>query len=911
MHLHFSTSFGFDNSYPKLVTKPGQAKHGELQRGSKGLLEWFELHLGLNGEDISDLLRISPYKAAVSNALEAHPNLYISNSFDVDAWGTAKQLLRWRDELQLAHWDFDCNDKTLPRLYNLSVIEEYVIDLPDGINDRWRLLLDVLEKKKDLPFLSAITIYEPQVSINPFFLALFNVIEKRGVEIIYKAPEYIFDETDLGQFKTKLQRQSKIGKVAPLNDGTLTILRADNAKLIAEALASNLAKSTQLHPLFIIPDRGELLEQAMVNRGLPAMGYTATYEDGVLGQLLHLITLFLWEPYDPEKLIQFLSIQIAPLETNLRVRLAEAYAEVSLVGSKEWNKAVKNYKTYCEKYYPNRVKTIQRKLDIWFARERYPIALGAPKAAVVQLYKDLKSWADNFVATMDEDDIRVGGLKQLSSQCKTLIEVIELEKSGSGIVDALTLTKWIEELSTSSHAKAQHAELGAYNQVSNPAALSATADTVIWWNFLETSNPLATSANWSDAEIRQLEGTYLHTDRMKLDHWYWKLCNGILSCDKKLILCLPDKSNGELANVNQLYYDLEATFAELESLANYINPTVAKKVLDEDLEIKSYPAKALPQRQASWNINFQEVPERRKEDSYSSLSKLFIYPYAYVLKYLLRIKSTRIPQVTISSLLLGNLTHHAAQDLWEDNKLLEYDNEKLKTEVSRVLEVQIQKAGIVLLMPKNKSSLQEFREKTSKSLLHLIKMIKDNGWRVLESEKKHTLNDQIPIQGYIDLVLERKGEIAIVDLKWGGASTRLKELIEERELQLIIYDRLLKEKDRRIHLHYYIISSSKMLGRTKTAFAETITIEAEEDALTHRKAIWDRMVNTYRLRWAQLEQGHLEVGDGMSAADIAGPEELYDSENKDYLDIPVSSSRTGRKKEEEKYSEYTNLLGRL
>lgn len=102
-----------------------------------------------------------------------------------------------------------------------------------------------------------------------------------------------------------------------------------------------------------------------------------------------------------------------------------------------------------------------------------------------------------------------------------------------------------------------------------------------------------------------------------------------------------------------------------------------------------------------------------------------------------------------------------------------------------------------------------------------------------------------------------------------------------------------------------------MLGRTKTAFAETITIEAEEDALTHRKAIWDRMVNTYRLRWAQLEQGHLEVGDGMSAADIAGPEELYDSENKDYLDIPVSSSRTGRKKEEEKYSEYTNLLGRL
>ena len=911
MHLHFSSSFGFDNVYPKLVTKAAAAKHGELQRGSKGLLEWFEMHLGLKGEDSSDLLRISPYKTAIAKAIEDHPDLYISSSYLVDAWGTTKQLLRWRDELQLALWDFDCDDESLPRLYTLSVVEGYLTDLPPGINDRWRLLLDKLEQKEDLPFLTKMTIYEPEASTNPFFLVLFNVLEQRGVKIIYNEPKYNFDETDLGRFKTKLLNQSKIDKVSPLQDGTLTILRADNAKLIAKALASKLAKSKQLQPLFIIPERGELLEQAMINRGLPAMGYTASYEDGVLGQLLHLVTLFLWDPYDPEKLIQFLSIQISPIDTRLRVKLAEAYAEVSLVGSEKWQKAIENYRAYCEKNNPSRVKTIQPKLDRWFSRQRYTITEGAPSAAVIQLYSDLKAWADSFVAKMHQDDHRLGGLKQLSNQCKTLIEVIKLEKSESGIVDALALTKWIEELSASSYMKAQQAELGAYSQVSNPAALSSTADTVIWWNFLESSNPLSTSANWSEDEKLQLKSTYLYTDEMKLDHWYWKLCNGILSCDKRLILCLPDKSNGELANVSQLYYDLEATFTELESLTDYINPTVAQRVLDEDLEIKSYPAKALPRRKATWNIAFKNVPERREQDSYSSLSKLFIYPYAYVLKYLFMIKSTQIPQVTISSLLLGNLTHHAAEDLWGDKKLLEYNEEELKKVVSRVLDEQIQKAGIVLLMPKNKSSLQEFREKTSKSLLHLVKLIKENGWTILESEKKHTLNDEIPIQGYIDLVLERKGEIAIVDLKWGGASTRLKELIEERELQLIIYDRLLKEKDKRIYLHYYIISSSKMLGRTKTAFEETITIETEEDALTHRKAIWDRMVNTYRLRWAQLEQGHLEVGDGMSAADIAGSEELYDNENKDYLDIPVSSIRTGRKKEEDKYSEYTNLIGRI
>ncbi len=907
MNIHFSSSFGFDNVYPKLVTKPGVAKHGELQLGSKGLLEWFELHMGLQSGDVSDLLRISAYKKAVAKAVNAHPDVYISASFAVDAWGTAKQILHWRDELQLALWDFDCSDKALPRLFALAIIEGLIEELPLGVNDRWRRLLHALEHRKDVPFLNAITCYEPKDSANPFFLILFKVLEQIGVKISFQAPTYLTDNTDLGKFKINLQSQNKIKAAAPLNDGSLTILKADNAKLIAEVLASQLTKSKQLQPLFIIPDRGELLEQAMINRGLPAMGYSASYEDGVLGQLLHLITLFLWEPYDPEKLIQFLSIQIAPIDIRLRVKLAEAYAEVSLVGSEKWNKAIERYK----KYNPTKANSIQPKLERWFVRERYLIAEGAPSAAVVQLYTDLQSWADSFAAKLAKEDNRVSGLKQLSSQCQTLIEAVKLEQPPEGLIDSLALRKWIEELSTSSHSQAQQTELGAYSQVSNPAALSAAVDTVIWWNFLETANPLASSAGWSEAEMKVLPGTYIHSDKMRLDQWYWKLCNGILSCDKKLILCLPEKYKGELANVNQLYYDLEATFTELESLSTYINPTVAQQVLNEDLEIKSYPPKALPQRQAAWNIDFTKAPSRREEDSYSSLAKLFIYPYAYVLKYIFKIRSTQIPKVTISSLLLGNLTHHAAEQLWKDKRLLEYDAEKQKSEVSRVLDAHIKKAGIVLLMPKNKSSLQEFREKTTKSLLHLIKLIKENGWTILESEKKHTLKDDIPIQGYIDLVLEREGEVAIVDLKWGGASTRLQELIEERELQLIIYDRLLKETDKRIHLHYYIISSSKMLGRTKAAFAETITIETSEDSLTHRKAIWDRMVNTYELRWVELERGHLEVGDGMPAVDIAGPEELYNKEDTNYLNMPVSSDRSGRKKEEDKYSEYTNLLGRL
>ena len=914
MRLHFSTSFGFDNVYPKLVSKSGTAIHGQLQVGVKGLLEWFEMHLGLGREDTSDLLRISQYKKALSKALAEQPTLYIVNSYKVDAWGTAKQLLRWRDELILALWDFDCDDKGVQRLYTLSIIEDFVQELPAGVNDRWRSILEAIEQKKDLPFLETVTIYEPEATFNPFFIKLVGTLQNCGVQIIfkapsYKAPSYKSNKSDLDIFKSKLLGQAKTNKAVPHNDGSLTLIKADNAKLIAEALSAQLKLNPGLNPLLIIPDSGELLEQAMINKGLPAMGYTATFENGALSQLLILMSLFLWEPLDPEKLIQFLSIQVAPVDKALRARLAQAYARTPGVGNEEWTKTIDKYK----KQYPKSADKTQQKLDLWFARQSYPIKEGAPATTIINLYTDLKKWADTYGSQLGDEDNKANALKQLSSQCRTLIQVIESEQKGETLIDAVALTKWIEELSSFSHSKAQQAELGSYSHVSSSAVISDTVDAIVWWNFLESVNPLAHTANWSATEMQVLSGAHIHTAKMKLDLWYWELCNGILSCDKQLILCIPEKSKGEPSKVNQLYYDLEATFTELNSLTTDIDINKSQSLLGKKIATTTFPAKSLPQRQAAWQLSSTQSLEKREQESYSSLSKLFFHPYAYVLKYLLNIKPKEIPQLTISPLLLGNLTHDTAEALWGDKELLNYDAKKLTTEVHRVLEENIQKSGIILLMPKNKTSLQEYRDKATKSLLHLIKIIKDNGWTVLESEQKHTLAGVLPLQGFVDLVLQRdnKGnkEIAIVDLKWGGASSRRLELIEERELQLIIYDRLLKQKDRRIHLHYYIISSNKMLGRNNAAFAETITIDLTEEELTHRKAIWDKMVNTYKLRWEQIAEGALEVGDGMFVSEIEGCKELYSHEEayENYLKILVKAN----KKEEDKYSDYNNFIGAI
>lgn len=68
------------------------ASLGEMTCGPLGLLAWLEEHLGLTSVDVPQSERIGLYKEKIAAADCA----WCRESFRLDAWSCAKQLLAWR-----------------------------------------------------------------------------------------------------------------------------------------------------------------------------------------------------------------------------------------------------------------------------------------------------------------------------------------------------------------------------------------------------------------------------------------------------------------------------------------------------------------------------------------------------------------------------------------------------------------------------------------------------------------------------------------------------------------------------------------------------------------------------------------------------------------------------------------------
>ena len=252
MHLHFAPTFGFENVFPNLVQEKDTYLLGQQYIGSKGLLEYLELHLGIPARDYGTVLRIQKYQAAVEKALAQHPDLYCNASFQIDPWNTAKELMQWRDHLQLNFWKFNCTDPTLHRLYTLSCIEPHTGGVPKGIYERWIAAYQELATSPSALPLKEITVYEAPDQLHPFFGKLLERLRQNGIAVHHHQPLHPQPQpptTDLQLFQKRLQSSGQQPKATAKGDGSLTILKASNDFLLADGLAAYLsqAKTNQIH----------------------------------------------------------------------------------------------------------------------------------------------------------------------------------------------------------------------------------------------------------------------------------------------------------------------------------------------------------------------------------------------------------------------------------------------------------------------------------------------------------------------------------------------------------------------------------------------------------------------------------------------------------------------------------------
>lgn len=896
---------------------PAAVRAGEPYLGPRRLLLWLEHQLGLSGyPENTDYLRIELYRQALSAISTPPPEglgeaSFFSASFSADRFATAAALLAWRDELLLSGWDFAHAPGLPERLRCFAQAEKIFrekINAPEiypqaiGIADRWAEVLDVLREQKTS--IKQVLLHEPLDLQKPVIQRFVKILQEKNIAVRELAARCAAGtETVLGALQRRLIGPSPTSAPAPSpNEGGaganagpgLFILHARRDSDAATHLAQLLRQNRDLRPFFLVPEQALLLEQALVQEGMPALGILSASLARPSLQVLKLAPAFLWEPVDVFKLMEFATLSIKPLDSGLALEIARVLAAKPGLNSDQWFGAVFGYLEQAE--VPDKAR---EQYEFWFNRRRYRADGTASKAAAVALYRYLQEWAhEEFEAGSNSGNTSLLVLAEQARRIRELLETLPEQR-----ITFLELERIVRTIYEPSPLQFSPAEAGSFGFVHQPGALAAPVDTLIWWNCLY-ENTAPPPDHWTAQERFFLEkqGITLRTPRQESQLQLLLQQRPLLQTVRQLILVVPEQADGAEAVPSLLLGDIEAAFPDSKRLHFHLDDAGDRERLSQIFALAAQ--QALPVRPSARPRPHLLVsrPDLLTESEYetpTNLDSLFYYPHRWFFRQKLRWFRSSLLSVTGDTTLLGNLAHRFFEILLLRDDLATLDRRSVQDWVDAEAATLLEREGATLLLYGREPERNAFLTKVKNAAWSLVSLLRSNGWSVLHTEL--ALEGQIgptPVRGKADLVLQRGDELAIVDLKWGGAKRR-KELIQNGEdLQLVLYAKLLPPPDLWPHTAYFIIEEGKIIARNNAAFREAIVAgSGGGDHAAACEQIFARMERTYAWRVGQLRRGMVELRTSRTAPEL---EALYEGQLFDLLEM---------KNEDARWDDYRTLLG--
>lgn len=887
MTLYFGLQLD-DSVYPTTIDRTSKVAIGYQYCGRQSLLNLLEIHLGLVGHSNNNThIRIEQYRQALKKFLDKSKTTFYKTSFEADELATANALLDRRDELVLANWDFRIEEAMPMRLRTLAEIEEGLqtinadepIRLNLGFADRFQLVLQGLEKETTP--IQQIFLNEPLALLPQYLKSLFVKLEEQGVKIQELALNTEFDDTDLGQFRKALfnKKNGKRTKITAKADGSLVIIKAKRETEAAEFLAKLFRENRNFKPLCLIPEKNRVLDNALIQEGLPSLGIQSASLARPVLQLLKLVPTFFWRPIDPFKIMEFVSLAIKPLRDDLANLIATEMAQTPGLRSVRWEIMIRTYFEELDKRAALdseiKVKEVRQEYDFWFKRQRYDISGVVPKEEVLEVFDRVSNWALNEFKLLGN---KQPSLLVLSEQAKRICELLNAFPETETHLTHLELERIVKTIYEPSPITFKEREVHHLPLVHHSSSVIEAVDDLVWWNFSqnEVDHFFARWYNKEQDFLRQRNVT-LSTPKEENILLLWQRPRAILQCHNRLLLLVSKMVDGTETQPHPLYSDLEATFDNLEELIFNSDSLSKSNVLDNfTLSDKvNVQTKSLGKPVPYLNVTEGKNVVEREMETFTSLEALFYYPYKWVFKYKLGLQKTSILSVVKDPTLMGNLAHRLFEIMFNQSDVLTWDKAKVQSWVNKNIKQLLEREGAVLLMYGREPEKTAFVNTLQYSAWSLINLIRNNGWQIESTEKsiEGTFNGT-PIKAKADLVLKNeKGEFTILDLKWRGASRRQSMIKSKEDLQLVMYAMLLTKDEKVAQTAFYIIQDAKMIARNNSAFKEAIAVLPDDDYFETNNLIWRRMVKTYEWRLAQLKTGKIEVRTELTYRDLDEPGE--------------------------------------
>ncbi|MBT4195751.1 MAG: hypothetical protein HOE12_15610 [Gammaproteobacteria bacterium] len=839
--------------------------------GPDGFLQLLETQLGIPVRDSSYTSRVVSYlKRMESAGIEGS---FFEKSCLVDKFNVAAELLNWRDQWYSGGWNGQIRNDNLTsgnekKLLDVADIEKQSqIPLAPGEGERLQAVLTALQHQKTQ--INELQLIDPIANFPKKWRLVIRSFDGRKVDVLSPKAEAGTDLRRLQQTLIALQtgepelnEKGEIVKTILKDDGSVQVVKSGSKSVSALAVASFLKSSSENTALLSGSD-GVELDEAFERFNLPRSGFKRYSSARPLLQLLPLAIDLLWEPLDPETLLEFLLLPYAPMPKGLRSTLASVVADSPGMNGTSWNSTLEKLLKKDDEASQKKTKQV---IDLWLNPQRYQVSEGIPLAVLHDRTLQVVDWIARRLA-LDNDEAQIALFRAANNQVNELAVVLGHFEDQKMVLSSEQIHYLIEQVTGSgTDLIDRYAECSPDKPINLVATTTQSTfishfDTAIWWDIQGQSKP-ANPFSKSEVECLESNGVDLIMPEALYKMDAINSMKPILSATKKLMLIMHDDCENQHPLMDQMISCMDGWEA-----INLDDELLAGKPLSEEGgNMQESKFISLPAFRRWWEIKPDKNLGKRERESFSSLDTLFKSPYQWILNYKARLRSGALSEIADGNLLKGTLVHHLYESFFQqcahvltETKL---DNVIVNDWFDEAINPLLHQEGLVLLQPGRAIEKARLEETARRSLFELIEQLR--AANVVEVEMEG-YNEGIffggILSGSIDVrVVNKAGVEAIVDIKWGGKRYKENDLRDNQHLQLVIYSYLrdLKLKSQGWpSVAYFIIDDSVMLSHNNEFFPKAWVVNKESDENT--KQVWQRIKNTWQWRQEQIKQGIIEV----------------------------------------------------
>ena len=725
---------------------------GEAWVGELGLLGLLETALGSS----------APWESATARAAALVPAVrttdgFWSRSAELDPLGAARTLLAWRDELRMHGWRGDVATGRLGALASVTA------SVPPGVPDRWEAVAEALASRR--AEVESLRLFEPLAELPAAIRRVIGRLVEQGTVVGEEVPPVAAGAGDLAS--------ARRGRFAPQGDGSLQLLRAHGPLQAAEDVAAWLAAAGDLAGTVIVG--GEpVLDAALLRHGLPATGAAGAPADNALLQLLPLVLALGWQPPDPQRALELLTLQQGPVPRAIARRLVEALHEHPAVGSDRWNEALAEGVARIED--PERRERVRERLA-WLFAGTVSRAAGYEAVEVSRRVAPLQQWLQGRLAVADDP----APWSAAVAQCTALARLVQL--AGLSRLPESILHRFVEEASRSAGALPAHEAGAGLAAVGAPGGLVAPARRVVWWNFTRASAPAVETLPLSREERAALEraGIRVPAAGALASRLAARWRRPLLAASEALLLVCPERDAGGGESHPHPLWD------EIGALADGGAARLVRRAPAGVRRERRQPlARTAPRR--TWNLPQGAVAARATE-SPSSLGLLVGCSLAWALQYAAKLRTGAVAALPQAEQLAGKTVHAILAELLAGPEMAP---DEAAAAARRLFEEKGPKLAAALFLPGADGARAKALRATEEAARELFRLFRNGRFRVVSVEtpfRKPALGTEL--EGTPDLVVEGPdGARFPVDLKWSGTSYRRKSLESGSAYQLAAYAHL-------------------------------------------------------------------------------------------------------------------------